>query len=202
MTGQEVLRPLRADAAKNRQRILEAAEEVFAVDGVNAPVDVVAEQAGVGVGTLYRHFPTKEALIEAIVVSRLNELVETTARLADDPDCGAAFFSFLDLFARQASRKRDLFDALGAAGVDIKDHCAETFTELEQGIDRLLQRACAAGAVRDDVTTSEVIGLVAGACMSAGKSEIEPASFQRMVTIVCDGLRPPRRTSGSDQPGS
>ena len=69
-------RPMRADAVKNRQRILEAAEEIFATEGVSVPIDAVAERAGVGVGTLYRHFPTKEALFEAIVMARLEYLLE------------------------------------------------------------------------------------------------------------------------------
>ena len=67
---------MRADAVKNRARILQAAEEVFAANGISAPIDMVAEQAGVGVGTVYRHFPTKEALFEAIVLTGLQELVD------------------------------------------------------------------------------------------------------------------------------
>ena len=92
-------RPMRADALKNQGRILEAAEEVFALQGVSAPIDMVAERAGVGVGTVYRHFPTKEALFEAIVLSRLEELASaaTVSTQADDPS--EAFFSFLRLFA-------------------------------------------------------------------------------------------------------
>ena len=80
-------RPMRADAVKNRARILEAAEEIFATEGVSVPIDAVAERAGLGVGTLYRHFPTKEALFEAIVVERLERLLETirTQRAAPDP---------------------------------------------------------------------------------------------------------------------
>src|SRR5580658_9490937 len=85
-------RPQRADAQRNRARVLEAAEVVFAAEGLNVPVDVIAEKAGVGVGTLYRHFPTKEKLFEAIIVERISGLaVEARCRLtAEDP--GAAFF--------------------------------------------------------------------------------------------------------------
>jgi len=186
-------RPRRADAVKNRRRILEAAEEVFAAHGVSAPVDLVAEQAGVGVGTLYRHFPTKESLIEAIVVTRVQDLAAATAGFADAPEPGEAFFAFLRQFARQASNKRDLFDALGDAGVDVKARCASQFAQLERGIDGLLHRAEAAGAVRDDITTNDVIGLVAGACMATERSGIDAGCFERMVEIVCDGLRPPPR---------
>ena len=106
-------RPMRADAVKNRQRILEAAEEVFAVRGVAAPIDAVAERAGVGVGTLYRHFPNKEALFEAIVLTRLEELARTATAPPGPGDAGEAFFSYLREFAGKVSNKHDLIDALG-----------------------------------------------------------------------------------------
>ena len=111
---------MRADAVKNRARILEAAEEIFATQGVSVPIDAVAERAGLGVGTLYRHFPTKEALFEAIVVARLEQLLETIRTQRDAPDPGPALFAFLGEFAGHASAKKDLFEALGSAGIDIK----------------------------------------------------------------------------------
>jgi AcrR family transcriptional regulator len=185
-------RSQRADAVKNRLRILEAADDVFAAQGVSAPVDVVAEKAGVGVGTLYRHFPTKESLIEAVVVTRLEWLVAEMLGAADSPDPGEALFSSLHRFARQAATKRDLFDALGAAGVDIKANCADTFALLESAFTQLLDRAVASGAVRSDVTADEVIGLVAGTCMAVTTPGHEQA-LDRMVDIVCDGLRAPDR---------
>jgi AcrR family transcriptional regulator len=183
-------RPQRADAVRNRQRILDAAEEVFAVQGASAPVDVVAERAGVGVGTLYRHFPTKEALIEAVVESRLEALADEVTAEAESSDPGQAFFAFLHRFALQAATKRDLFDSLGSAGVDLKARCAVTFTQLEEGFSRLLERSVAAGAVRPDVTATEVIGLVAGTCMAVNAPVALDPSFDRMVDVVCDGLRP------------
>jgi AcrR family transcriptional regulator len=180
---------MRADALRNRQRILEAAEEIFAREGVAVPVDVVAERAGVGVGTLYRHFPTKEALFEAIVVSRLTSLVEATkADQASDP--GDAFFGFLNLMAEQVSLKHDLFDALAAAGVDVKSRCGELMHQMEAGVDRLRRRAVSAGYVRKDVETEQVIGLVIGACLAAERPGVENKSCDRMIRIVCDGLRP------------
>jgi AcrR family transcriptional regulator len=179
---------MRADAVKNRQRILDAAEEVFAAEGLSVPIDVVAERAGVGVGTLYRHFPTKEALFEAIVITRLEKLAESAniAALAVDP--AEAFFSFLRTFGTEASMKHDVVDALAVAGVDIKSRCATTFDELQAGLSRLLERAAAAGAVREDVTTAEVIGLVVGACHAAEHSGLG-ATPDRMIQVVCDGLR-------------
>jgi AcrR family transcriptional regulator len=180
-------RPLRADAAKNRERILEAAEATFTAEGVAAPIDAVAQRAGVGVGTVYRHFPTKEALFEAIVTARLDALCETTKQLAESDAPDEAVFSFLREFGRQASAKQDLFDAMDAAGLDIKSVCAASVEELTRGIDRLLERAKASGVVRADVATSEVMALIVGAC----HSKQDDLVCQRMVEIVCDGIRRP-----------
>lgn len=187
-------RPMRADAVKNRARILEAAEEVFAANGLSAPIDLVAEQAGVGVGTVYRHFPTKEALFEAIVLTGLQELVAAATAPADDQDAGEAFYAFIRTFATKVSIKHDLVDALSAAGIDIKSQCATTVVDLEAGVDRMIRGAEAAGAVRPGVTTQEVIGLVVGVCKAVDLSSAEDASRDRMVDIVCDGLRVPSRT--------
>jgi AcrR family transcriptional regulator len=186
-------RPMRADALKNRQRILEAAEAIFASEGLSVPIDTVAERAGVGVGTLYRHFPTKEALFQAIVTARLEYLLTLAKERADDADPGEALFSFLTEFGAQAAAKHDLFDALSSAGIDLKSTCAEMMDDMKRSIDLLLQRAVAAKSVRSDVSTDEMIGLVIGACQSGGHSGFDDATVQRMVAIVCDGLRPPSR---------
>jgi AcrR family transcriptional regulator len=183
-------RSMRADALKNRRRILEAAEEVFAAEGVGVPIDTVAERAGVGVGTVYRHFPTKEALFEAIVVTRLQELVSEAASCFEAGDAGEAFFVWLRQFARQASKKQDLFDALVRAGIDIKSQCADLFEQLEAAIDRLVEQARRQGTVRSDVATKDVIGLVLGACQAARQRGLGlPPSYEHMVDVVCDGLR-------------
>ena len=188
---------MRADAVKNRQRILEAAESVFATEGLSVPVDTVAERAGVGVGTLYRHFPTKEALFEAIVTTRLGLLLDMAKTQAGADDPGEALFSFLGEFARQASAKHDLFDAISSAGIDIKSSCSEMIDEMKSSIDVLMQRAVEAGSVRSGVSTDEMFGLVVGVCQAGGHSGYDDAALQRMVQIVCDGLRPPvpRQTS-------
>jgi len=184
-------RPMRADAVLNRLRILEAAEEVFAEQGVLAPIDAVAERAGVGVGTVYRHFSTKEALFEAIVLTRLTELASLAEEQARADDAAAALFSFLRDLAAKVSNKHDLIDALSVAGIDIKSQCAGMADKLEGGVGLMLEGAQAEGAVRTGVTVPEVLGLVIGACQSAERSGISPDSRARMVDIVCDGLREP-----------
>ncbi len=184
-------KPMRADALKNRQRILEAAEATFAAEGLAVPIDTVAERAGVGVGTLYRHFPTKEALFEAIVTARLEYLLELARGRATASDPRDALFSFLGEFAQQACAKHDLFDALSSAGVDIKSSCAAMVDDMKRSIDVLLQRAVANKSVRSDVSTDEMLGLVVGVCQGGGHAAFDDATVQRMVKIVCDGLRPP-----------
>jgi AcrR family transcriptional regulator len=186
----EDCRPLRADAQRNRSRILEAAQEIFARDGISVPVDVVAERAGVGVGTLYRHFPTKEALFEAIVLSKLDDLVDAVRADADE-DPTEAFFAFLGKMADQVSLKHDLFDALAAAGVDVKSRCGDRVVDLERSLDQLRERAVERGGVRGDVTIQEIMGLVIGACKGMERPGMTDSERRRMVGIICDGLRPP-----------
>jgi AcrR family transcriptional regulator len=188
----QVARPKRADAVKNRDRILRAAQEVFAAEGVGAPIDVVARRAGVGIGTLYRNFPTKESLFEAIVVANLQELLALANRLADAPDRGAAFFAFLEEFTAVAVTKRDLRDALEILGVEHKARFAATISDLENALDVLLRRAVDAGAVRGDVNAPEVLSLLAGACKAGEGSGLDAESCLRMAHVVCAGLRPDR----------
>jgi AcrR family transcriptional regulator len=187
-------RTLRADAAKNRERILQAAEATFTSEGVSAPIDAVARRAGVGVGTVYRHFPTKEALFAAIATARLEELCVETTQLAELETPDQAVFSFLRTLGRQASAKQDLFDAMDAAGLDIKSACAASVAELTRGFDLLLEQAKAAAAVREDVTAGEVMALISGAC----HAKQDDLVCQRLVEIVCDGIRAP--TGGGSGP--
>jgi AcrR family transcriptional regulator len=184
-------RPMRADAARNHEKILFAAEEIFALDGVMVPIDIVAERAGVGIGTLYRHFPTKEALYEEIVITRLRSLIETAEECAKNPDAGQGLCSFLHTFARQASEKKDLFDALGQAGIDIKARFSDMVDELVANLDVMRRRAVDEGAVRDDVETKDILNLVMGSCHAAGQSGVDGANLQRMVDIVLAGLKTP-----------
>jgi len=186
------VRPMRADAQKNRQRILEAAAEVFAAKGVSVPIDLVAERAGVGVGTLYRHFPTKEALFESIVVEKIDDLIAAARLAADDPDPERALFNFVDLLATECAMKHDLFDALESAGVDVKSQCHESVMALQAAVDRLLERGVAEGAVRDDVDAEKVIGLVIGTCYGMRRMGADAATARQLIAIFCDGLRPSR----------
>jgi AcrR family transcriptional regulator len=182
-----VSRPLRADAQRNRTRVLEAAEAVFAAEGISVPIDVIAEKAGVGVGTLYRHFPTKEKLFQAILVERINAITaDARCRLnADDP--GAAFFGFLEYLVAESSLKRDLINALAGAGVEMEVVAVEAKQGLQTAINDLLARAQTAGAVRDDVEGPVVLALIGATCVAADRP---PAMSSAVLAIMCDGLRP------------
>ncbi len=184
-TGEE--RPLRADAVRNRARILDAAEVVFASEGIEAPVDDIAEKAGVGVGTLYRHFPNKEKLCEAILIERLKSLTEDAHALADADDPVAAFFSFLQHFVELGVSKRHLIDAVMGAGLDFEKAAEPVKKELQEAVGVLLRRAQDAGAVREDVTPIGVVSLISATCHAAGHADDLPALS--LLGIVCDGLR-------------
>jgi AcrR family transcriptional regulator len=195
----EESRPLRADAQRNRARLLAAAEAVFAAEGISVPVDLIAEKAGVGVGTLYRHFPTKEKLFEAILIGRIDDIVnDARARLcAEDP--GAAFFGFLGHLVEESTSKRDLIQALLGAGVEIELAVADSKKNLEEAVTQLLGVAQTAGAVRNDVSSAVVLSLVGVTCMAADHPH-GGAPPEDLLAIICDGLRP-RITAPEPQPG-
>jgi len=183
-------RPMRADAVRNRARILEAAEIVFSSEGIEAPVDAIAEKAGVGVGTLYRHFPTKEQLCEAILLERLSALVVDAQTLARAPDPADAFFGFLSHVVEEAAFKRDLLVAVTGAGLSFEVAAADVKEALRSAVGVLLERAQEVGAVRPDVTAMTVMTLVGATCQAAAH---DGCPRQDVFTIVCDGLRPQPR---------
>ena len=179
-------RSMRADAQRNRDLILNAARDVFAARGFGAPLDEIATRAGVGPGTVYRHFPSKEALFEAVVRARVEDLTADARAGADSADPGSAFFAFLGLLAGQAATKRDLPDAISLPGGLLAD--------LHAAVDTLLRRAQAAGAVRPGVTVPELVIVLKGVLAAIGQAGEERAGrdlADRWFAILADGLRPP-----------
>ena len=147
-------RPLRADARRNREKVLRAARDAFATSGFGVPLDEIAARAGVGPGTVYRHFPTKEALFEAVITARIEDLVADARARADSADPGAAFFGFLARIGQEAAVKRDLSDAIAIPGA-LQD-------EMHAALALLLRRAQRAGSVRANITAAELIALLKG----------------------------------------
>jgi AcrR family transcriptional regulator len=180
----------RADARRNRARVLEAADAVFAAKGTSASTEEVARAAGVGIGTVFRHFPTKEALLEAVLAGRLTRLAEEAGRLTASGDPGAAFFAFVTHVVEQSAAKNAFGDALAEAGVDVSQAVSGVGRELKAALDTLLTRAQRAGSVRDDVRVPELLALVAGVSRAAEHSGWDPEIQTRTLAIVFDGLRP------------
>ena len=184
-------KPLRADAERNREQILEVAQKAFASEGLAVPIDEIAKRAGLGVGTLYRHFPTKDALFLAIVVDRFERLAAEADALSASPEPGEAFFGFLSHIVEAASTKKDFIDALSSKGADVGRALGALKARYRAGLAVLLERAQDAGAVRRDVSVVEVQALVMGTFAASDQVGAASARMrERLLAIVCDGLRP------------
>jgi AcrR family transcriptional regulator len=186
-------RPLRADARRNRDKVLRAAREAFAASGYGVPLDEIAARAGVGPGTVYRHFPAKEALFQAVTTARVEDLIDDARARAGAGDPGGAFFGFLARVAEEAAAKRDLPDAIAIAG-SLQDR-------LHAAVDVLLRRAQEAGAVRADIRTTDLIVLLKGMLATirdASAGAADPALRDRVLAVLTDGLRrAPDRAPGT-----
>jgi AcrR family transcriptional regulator len=190
-------RPRRADARRNRDRVLEAARAAFAAEGSDASLDDIARRAGVGAGTVYRHFPTKEALFEAVVFDRMGELIEEAGARSADPDPGRAFSSFVELLAREGARKRDLVETLSSDGVQLQLGEAPVLRALIDALGQLLERAQRAGAVRRDIGVHDVMALLTGAAYALGHGRADDEQSGRLLAIMYDGLRVQPAAEGS-----
>jgi AcrR family transcriptional regulator len=164
---------------------------VFAAEGVSAPVDVIAEKAGVGVGTLYRHFPTKEKLFEAILIARIIDITADARSRLNSKDPGAAFFGFLEHLVAESALKRDLIMALASSGVAFDVAVGEYKKDLETAVGELLHVAQETGAVRADVAPNVVLSLIGATCIASDHPQ-GAATPSEMLAIVCDGLRATR----------
>jgi AcrR family transcriptional regulator len=190
MTAPMEERPLRADARRNRALLLEAAERVVAARGVSASTEEVARAAGVGVGTLFRHFPTKEALLEAVYRARLGRLAEQARELATAADAGAAFFDFFRRVVAQSTSKVAIADALAEVGIDVRTSAAEAGHDLSDALTTLLVRAQHAHAVRPDIGIADLMAVLVGASRAVEHAATDDVRG-RLIDIVLDGLRPP-----------
>lgn len=181
-------RPLRADAQRNRDRVLEVAKEAFTTEGLAVPMPEIARRAGVGIGTIYRQFPTKEALFEAIVLQSMQTVLERARGLLEADDPGEAFFTFVAYATEEGARDSALKNALAGTGYDIEARTSQAGEELRQIISDLLERAQRAGAVRPDVTVADVFALVTGVLAATDRHQDKQA-LRHLLAIVCDGLR-------------
>jgi AcrR family transcriptional regulator len=179
-------RPKRADARRNRELLVATARAVFSAQGAGAPMEAIAKEAGVGVGTLYRHFPNRLDLVEAVYESDVRELAATAQRVIAELEPGPAVDAFFDGFVRYAQTKQALLGELQQSfekHPELRSQCREL---IESSFDVVIERAKQAGAIRADVSGSDVMQLVAPVCTN---SSIGAGQSERLVGMILDGLR-------------
>jgi AcrR family transcriptional regulator len=182
---------LRSDAAANRDRVLEAARQAFAELGPEAKVEEVAQRAGVGVGTIYRRFPSKAELVRAILHERITELDAALVQLSGDAEPFAALSSFVDVLVRMQAEDRGVLrlmaQALGPAALP------ESVDRLHDGVWKLIKRGQSRGQIRPDVKKADVPRLLRMATAAISPADAAcpdvPAAL-RGAAILLDGLRP------------
>ncbi|MFF5229650.1 TetR/AcrR family transcriptional regulator [Dactylosporangium sp. NPDC000521] len=184
-------RALRADARRNRERVLRTAQRLFATEGLGVSLDEIARRAGVGPGTVHRHFPSKEALYLAVATDEFEQLVTEAEALAttDDPE---ALFTQLSRMIATGAENVTVKSALEAAELDLRTAAPKVAADLTRHVADLLDRAHTAGAVRPDVTVDDVMALVAGAfsAIRHAKAETSRERTAHIAQIILDGLRP------------
>lgn len=179
----------RVDARTNRNRILEVADEVFGRRGESASTEEVARLAGVGIATVFRHFPTKATLLEAVLARRLTQLRQRADTLLAAADPGRAFFGFFAHVVADATTKIAIADALLAEAGQTDGEAARASNDLRRAVGALLQRAQQAGAVRDDIALPELYALLIGTSRAAAYAHLDQEIQARTLAVVFDGLR-------------
>jgi AcrR family transcriptional regulator len=187
---------LRADARRNRALILAAAGEVFAERGASAATEEVARRAGVAIGTVFRHFPTKDDLLRALMKDLLQRLTDQVSQLAAEGDPATALFEFFTSLVEQAAARKAVVDLLAAAGTDVQ--VTSAVQALRDGIARLLTRAQQVGAIRADVQVGEVMALLTSTGQGALQGGWDRELQGRALAVIFSGLRAagPTRSSG------
>ncbi|MFI1864202.1 TetR/AcrR family transcriptional regulator [Streptomyces jumonjinensis] len=181
---------MRADAVRNRRLLMDAAAAEFAENGMDVSITRIATRAGIGKGTVFRHFDTKEQLLAEIFSDRLEELVTAGLRLAESDDPGAALFEFMTIGTEIQARDRSFCQA--AAALSRSESAVHTSRErLADVAETLVAKAQRAGAIRDDITGLDIVLLLSAASQAVlSVSEDAPGLWQRYLALILDGLRP------------
>jgi AcrR family transcriptional regulator len=179
-------RPLRADAQRNRERLLDAAVRAFSHDGQDVTLDAIAKDAGVGIGTLYRHFPTREALVDAAYQNELARLCDGVTDLLATMPPDTAARTWMDRFIDYMATKRGMADALGAVIASGGNPYANSKDRLMSAITALLAAGTDAGTIRSDVEPLEILAWMGGVSMMGEFVSREVAG--RMIDLLMDGL--------------
>jgi AcrR family transcriptional regulator len=183
----------RADSVRNRERVLEAAKAVFSAGGPDASLEAVARHAGVGIGTLYRHFPTREALFEAVYRHEVEQLAELAETLKAEAEPVEALRRWLSANVEFVATKKGMSAALALAANSASELFAYSSDRLTKAVGGLLDRAIAAGEVRADVSPGDLLRALVGMCYTHDQPGWQ-ASVLRLLDIFVDGLR---RNSGT-----
>jgi len=187
--------PMRKNARANRERILAAAETVFGASGELGSTEDVAARAQVGIATVFRHFPTKDALIEAALVRQFDRLTEQASGLAGEPDPGRAVRELIVTLIETSSTKLTLISLVGESG-QLPPAVQEATGRVQAEIGRVLARAKNEGVVAGDVTVEEFFVLVRGVGQAAATLPAAPVTLDRAIEIICRGLAPARPAAG------
>lgn len=183
-------RALRADARRNHERIVAAARTVFARDGAGASTEAIAREAGVGVGTLYRRFPKRIDIVEAVYRTDVEELVQTAERVVGELEPEPAMIEFLQAFVQYARTKRTLLTELREAfdqNPDLRSHSRD---RIDWAMELVIGRAQRAGVVRTDVAPTDLLQLLGPMCTSPTLTE---GQYTTLLNLIIDGLRRPSR---------
>jgi len=181
----------RADAIRNRERVLEAAKLAFASVGADVSLEEIARRAGVGIGTLYRNFPTRDAIVEAVYRREVQHMADTATRLMGERTPGDALHEWLKLSVAFVSTKKGMASALGSianADTELYAYSAELLT---QTVNRLVRHAADSGDIRSDVEPADILRALTGFVYGSEHPGWE-ASTLRLIDILMDGLRKPR----------
>jgi AcrR family transcriptional regulator len=181
-------RPVRADARRNRERLLEAAVRAFASDGADVTLEAIAKTAGVGIGTLYRHFPTREALVEAAYRQELAHLCDAVPGLLRSLPPDEAARAWMDRFIDYMTTKRYMAGALQAVIASGGNPYAESRGRLIAAITTLLAAGISAGTLRADVEPNDVLLALSGVSLAAGAPD-QREQAGRLLNLLIDGLR-------------
>jgi AcrR family transcriptional regulator len=186
----------RTDAIRNRERVLEAAKVVFSAGGADASLEAVARRAGVGIGTLYRHFPTRETLFEAVYRREVEQLADLAEQLkADDVAPAEALRRWLRSNVEFVATKKGMSAALALAAHSSSELSAYSFDRLTKAVGVLLDRAVAAGEIRADISPEDLLRALVGMCYMHDQPGWQ-ASVLRLVEVFVDGLcRPTQKRS-------
>ncbi|MCO8305534.1 helix-turn-helix domain-containing protein [Streptomyces hygroscopicus] len=180
-------RPLRADAQRNREKILATAVRVFAEEGLNAHLERIAREAGVGTGTLYRNFPTRELLIEAAYRSELARLCDAAPELLATLPPREALRAWLGRFMDYANAKLGMADALRGVVASGVNPYARSHEMIQDALSRLMDAAVTAGVIRSDISATDMFAALTGIALASGRPE-QREQADRLLDLTLDGL--------------